>query len=197
MCAANLVTSQQAGIDLIGPTPPEPGWRAKAGDGLAASCFVLDWDAQQATCPQGTPSVTWQEQADHEGRPSVGIRFARAACAACPVRMSCLGVAKGPRALLVHERVHYEALQAARHRQRTDGFKERSADRAGIEGMISQGVRVSGLRRSRSIGLAKTRLMHFLVAAALNLMRVAAWFAEAPRAQTRCSAFARLAVLQT
>jgi hypothetical protein len=41
--------------------------------------------------------------------------------------------------------------------------------------------------------LAKTLLMHLLMAAALNFMRVAAWLAEIPRTQPRPSAFAALA----
>jgi hypothetical protein len=41
--------------------------------------------------------------------------------------------------------------------------------------------------------LVKTRLMHRLLAAALTLMRGAAWLAEIPRAQTRPSTFAALA----
>jgi len=56
---------------------------------------------------------------------------------------------------------------------------------------------VSDLRRSRYIGYFKTRLMHFLVAAALNLLRVAAWLAEAPQARTRTLAFVRLAPVAT
>lgn len=197
VCADRLVESQQEGIDLIGPTPPEPGWRAKAGEGFAGSCFVVDWEAQVATCPQGQTSVQWQGQADHEGRASVAIRFGRAACAECEARSQCLGTARGPRSLLVHERAHYEALQGARQRQQTDAFKEVYAERAGIEGTISQGVRRCELRRTRYIGLAKTRLMHFLVAAALNFIRVAAWLAEEAQACTRRSAFARLAPVAT
>lgn len=191
--ADNLVSSQQDGIDLVGPTPPEPGWRAKAGEGFAASCFVLDWEAQVARCPQGQTSASWTPGQDHEGRPSVAIRFATSSCGACTVRAQCLGSGRAPRSLLVHEQAHYQALQAARQRQRTEVFKELYAERAGIEGTISQGVRVSEMRRSRYIGLAKTRLMQFLVATALNLLRVAAWLAEVPRAQTRRSAFAALA----
>jgi transposase len=197
VCADNLLASQQAGLDLIGPTPPEPGWRAKANDGFAGSCFVLDWEAEVARCPQGQASVRWSASADHEGRPSVAIRFATATCAVCPARSACLGTARGPRSLLVHERAHYEALHAARQRHKTDVFKQQYADRAGIEGTISQGVRVSDLRRSRYIGYLKTRLMQFLVAAALNLLRIAAWLAEVPQARSRTSAFARLAPVAT
>jgi transposase len=197
VCAENLLTSQQADIDLVGPTPPEPGWRAKAKEGFAGSCFVLDWDAEQATCPQGQVSRSWKAGQDHEGRPSVAIRFDKATCAACPERTPCMGTAKGPRSLLVHERALYEALHTARTRQQTETFKAVYADRAGIEGSISQAVRVSGMRQSRYIGYLKTRLMHFLVAAALNFLRVAAWLAEVPQARTRTSAFARLAPFAT
>ncbi|MBP1466265.1 IS1182 family transposase [Candidatus Chloroploca sp. M-50] len=197
VCAENLLTSQQADIDLVGPTPPEPGWRAKAKEGFAGSCFVLDWDAEQATCPQGQVSRSWTASADHEGRPSVAIRFDKSTCAACPARTPCLGNAQGPRSLLVHERAHDEALHGARTRQQTEAFKTVYADRAGIEGSLSQGVRVSGMRQSRYIGYLKTRLMHFLVAAALNFIRVAAWLAEVPQARTRTSAFARLAPAAT
>jgi transposase len=42
-------------------------------------------------------------------------------------------------------------------------------------------------------GVVKTRLLHLLIAAALNFIRVAAWLADTPRARTRQSAFARLA----
>jgi transposase len=135
--ADNLVSSQHHGIDLVGPTPPEPGWRAKAGEGFAASCFVLDWEAQVAKCPQGQTSSRWTPGQDHEGRASVAIRFAAGTCAACVVRGQCLGSARAPRSLLVQERAHYQALQAARQRQQTEAFKQRYAERAGIEGTIS------------------------------------------------------------
>ncbi len=68
----------------------------------------------------------------------------------------------------------HAALQAARQRQKTDAFKAVYRTRAGIEGTLSQGVRMGDLRRSRYVGLAKTRLLHLLIAAALNFMRVAA-----------------------
>ncbi len=58
---------------------------------------------------------------------------------------------------------------------------------------MSQGVRVGGLRQSRYIGAAKTRLQHILTAVALNLVRIVAWLEERPRARTRVTAFAALA----
>ena len=97
------------------------------------------------------------------------------------------------RALLIRPQPLYEALQEARERQKRDDFKARYAARAGIEGTMSQGVGLGDLRRTRYRGLPKTRLLHLLIATALNVLRVAAWLAERPRAHARRSAFARLA----
>ena len=66
------------------------------------------------------------------------------------------------------------------------------AQRAGIEGTISQGVRRCGIRRARYRGLAKTQLQHLATASAINLLRVAEWLDETPQAKTRRSAFERL-----
>jgi transposase len=92
----------------------------------------------------------------------------------------------------IRAQAQYEALQVARKRQNTDTFKDLYAARAGIEGTISQGTRIGDLRRSRYIGLPKTRLHHLLLAAGINLLRVCAWLADVPRSQTRRSAFAVL-----
>jgi transposase len=64
--------------------------------------------------------------------------------------------------------------------------------RSGIEGTISQGVRVCDLRRPRYIGLDKTHLQHLLTAMAINITRVIHWLAGKQPAQARSSAFVRL-----
>jgi transposase len=192
--ADHLISSRtEHGIELLGPVASDPSWQAAAGSGFATAQFVLDWEAQQARCPQGQPSVGWRERRDRHGHATVQITFGMSACAMCACRAHCTRSATQPRALLVRERDHYEALQAARSRQHTEQFKAQYARRAGIEGTIAQGVHTGDLRRSRYIGLVKTRLMQLLLGAALNFMRVAAWLAERPRAHTRQSAFAALA----
>jgi len=194
MTADHLVTSQTGhGVDLIGPVPADNSWQAKAQQGFESTCFTLEWDARQATCPQGQTSVQWMERRDRHGHAVVHIRFAAAACQACPVRAQCTQAATGPRTLMIRARDHYEALHVARHRQTTDTFKKQYATRAGVEGTISQGVRVGDLRRSRYVGLPKTHLQHVLTATGLNVVRIGAWLAETPLAHTRPSAFAALA----
>ena len=81
-----------------------------------------------------------------------------------------------------------------RERQKTDEFKERYKQRAGVEGTISQGVRAFSLRRTRYVGLAKTHFQDIATAAAINLTRMAAWLEGEPLAKTRRSRFASLAV---
>ena len=86
----------------------------------------------------------------------------------------------------------HEALAAARAREGTAEGKARYAQRNGVEGTLSQAVRGFGLRQARSRGLAKTGLQG-VATAALNLDRLAAWFAGRPLAPTRTSRFAALA----
>ncbi|MGI8915366.1 MAG: transposase [Chloroflexota bacterium] len=144
--------------------------------------------------PQGKTSKIWKPTKDRDHHDAITIRFDYTDCRDCSVRRQCVSSSR-ERALLVRPQPLYEALQEARARQKTDEFEHRYAARAGIEGTMSQEVGLGDLRRTRYRGLAKTRLLHLLIATALNVLRVAAWLAERPRAHVRHSAFARLAPL--
>lgn len=85
------------------------------------------------------------------------------------------------------------ALQQVRQTQKNPEFQIKYAQRAGIEGTISQGVRSFELRRTRYIGLAKTHLQMLAIAMAINLHRLFDWWQDKPRAITRVSAFAQFA----
>ena len=117
-------------------------------------------------------------------------RFDPGDCRACAFRQQCTRAKNTPRQLKFRHQEPYLALQAARTRQATDEFKRRYAQRAGVEGTLSQGVRSFNLRRSYYIGLAKTHLQHVATAAAINLARFIAFLEEVPKATTRTSAFA-------
>jgi transposase len=192
--ADHLLTSRtEPGIDLLGPVPGDQRGQGQAQNGFAAANLVIDWEATHAICPPGQRSVVWMERPDRHGHATVRIAFRKPVCAACASRAACTRAASAPRALRIRAHDHDTVLQDGRARQQTETFKPVYARRAGIEGTIAQGTRLGDLRRSRDIGLVKTRLMHLLIAAALHFMRVAAWLAEIPRAQTRPSAFAALA----
>ena len=123
----------------------------------------------------------------------VRIAFSGPECLSCLDRAKCTTAKKGPRILTIRPQEEHDALQTTRQRQTTDPFKEAYKIRAGSESLISLGVRTFGLRRSRYIGLAKTRLQHLLTAAAMNLTRTVAWLSDVPRKKTYRSRFAGLA----
>ncbi len=194
MTSDHLVSSQEQKIDLLGPIREDNSWQTREAGGFGVAYFVIDWEAEQATCPLGKTSTVWKPTTDNRGVSVINIRFARTDCAACPQRSHCVSSSRS-RALTIRERPAYEAAVSARERQKTDEFKQSYAKRAGIEGTLSQGVRMGDLRRTRYIGLPKTRLLHLLLATALNVVRIAAWLAETPLAQTRSSPFVALGKL--
>jgi transposase len=194
MSTEHIVASQnEYGVQLVGPVLPDPSWQAKTSDAFSPAAFTIDWENKLAQCPQGKVSVWWVEGQNAHGHETVQILFERKTCAACPARVHCTKSVAGPRTLRLSAQPQHEALQRARQREKTEEFQKTYAKRAGVEGTISQGGRVTGLRRARYIGFAKTQLQHLATAAALNVVRVGAWFLENVRAKTRRSAFAALA----
>lgn len=193
--AANLVSSAEQQIELIGPSRGAGGWQSRSEDGLTARQFEIDWEAKQVRCPAGKQSKSWKSGKGRRGQPQIRVKFAAKECDECELRERCVGGKQGGRALTLLEQAQHQALQAAREREQSERFKAQYRARAGIEGTLSQGSRIADLHRSRYLGLAKTRLLHILIATALNFLRVAAWLVDHSRAQTRQSAFAELASL--
>lgn len=194
--AAFLVTAQsEHHIDVVGPPMGSYSHQSQAGQGYGVEAFELDWEAEQARCPQGHVSITWRSRQSSSGDPLIRIRFARATCRACEARELCTRSKDDPRSLTVRSQTQHMALQAARHRQETDEFKAQYALRAGVESSISQGVRRFDLRRSRYIGLARTQLQQTINATAMNLIRLADWLRKGKidPLKRRPGHFARLA----
>jgi len=189
-----LVESQRDyQIDLVGPTRKNYRWQASQQTGYDADHFLIDWEQQQATCPQGHTSSSWTPAIDNRKNEVIKIKFSTTDCRECPARSLCTqSIRHTRRTVTIRPHQQYLALKQRREQEETQEFKHVYAKRAGIEGTISQGVRVMGLRRSRYIGQEKTHLQHIATAAALNIVRSLAWFNGIPRAQTRRSAFARL-----
>jgi transposase len=190
-----LVSSQQQhGIEVIGPARGDVKWQANTDQGIDVSQFRIDWQRQQAICPEGHTSISWTPALDKRKNEVIKIRFSTQDCQHCPRLASCTySKSRAPRRLLtVRPQAQHQALQAARQRQQTSTFARQYALREGIEATISQGVRAFGLRRSRYIGLDKTHLQHLGIAAAINVVRVVAWLDGDELAPTRASAYQRL-----
>jgi transposase len=191
--AQNLVEAREHHqVDVVGPIPADHQWQAKAKTDFDVSQFAVDWDAQVVRCPRGRASVRWTETHTARGRTMTRVEFAAADCGVCPVRPQCTRARTTARSLLLQPREEHEMIQAVRKRQQTTEYATTYAQRAGVEGTLSQGVRAFGLRRARYRGLARTHLQHVATAAAMNVDRLVNWLDEVPQAQTRRSRFAAL-----
>jgi len=183
----------EAQIELLGPLQRDSSWQARAGAGFDLAHFQIDWAAQQATCPQGQLSRYWSLGQSAFEQAVIRVQFADADCAACACRALCTNSAQGPRTLQLRTQAEHAALQAGRARLADPEFKRRYARRAGVESLISQGVRAFELRQARYRGLAKTQLQQVAIAAAINLKRLADWLSAPLKPRASHSRFAALA----
>lgn len=181
------------GLELCSPVREKVSWQAKAADGFDLSHFNIDWQLHQVTCPGGQTSRQWSDRTSPTRKDAIQVRFAPTVCRQCHNQVNCTRAKTGARTITFRPQAEHTALQQVRQAQETPEFQAKYAQRAGIEGTISQGVRSFELRRTRYIGLAKTHLQMLAMATAINLHRLFDWWQGKPRAITRVSAFARLA----
>src|SRR6266516_2714194 len=181
-----LLDARKRGITLLAGTSPQ----ARAG-AYTTAAFTIDWDHQQVTCPQGAASMSWQPCRQQE-RAAIVVKFALTDCRACPARDLCTRSARSGRQLSLRPRETHDAIAAARAGQASQQRKARYNIRAGIEGTIAQATHVTGIRTARYLGLDKTRLEHNAAAAAINLIRLNAWWTGKPLDRTRTSHLQRL-----
>ncbi len=190
-----LVRSKRdLGIEVIGPVRPDSSWQAQSAQGYDVAHFTVDWQEHQVVCPQGHLNTCWTPHEDAYGNPVISVKFSRTDCRLCPARSLCTRSDEAPRHVTLRVQTDHEMLQHAREVQTTSEWKERYDQRAGIEGTLSQGLRVCDLRQARYVGLPKTHLQHVATAVALNFLRVVAWMNGNKRATTRRSRFAALAL---
>lgn len=166
-----LANHAEMGIELVGPLKQEGGWQHKTGYGVSA--FQVDWQKQQARCPQGHLSQNWCPGRHNRGEEVIRVSFSAVTCHACPVKDLCTKREKNKgRILTLSPQPVHEARERRRAEQRATPFQERYALRAGIEGSLSEGIRRHGLRRARYRGQSKTQLQAIAIAAAINLVRI-------------------------
>lgn len=178
-------------LELLGPIK-HSNHKLQIETGFDTSQFSIDWDNRVATCPMGKKSITWS-RIESNGAETANVKFSRTDCRNCSAHALCTSDARrNARNLTLKPQAQHEAIIRNRRAQTTPEWIKRYNYRAGIEGTFSQGVRAAGLRRSRYAGLAKTHLQNTAVASAINFQRLADWFDEVPRAQTRTSRFAQL-----
>jgi transposase len=185
-----MAEAARLGITLVTPLLADNSRQARDKTGYDRSAFTADYDARTVTCPQGQASHSWYESAIR-GKPAIIVTFHARTCRPCPARAQCT-TARGGRGLTLPPRELYELQAAARAGQDSKEWQQDYRRRAGIEATISQAVTVTGTRRARYRGLARTRLEHVYAAVALNLWRLDAYWNDTPLDRTRTSHLARL-----
>jgi transposase len=189
----NLVnSSQEFGVQVIGPTRANHKWQASLSPGFDVNQFDIDWQAQQAICPEGHTSQSWTPAIDCGHNEVIKIKFSPKDCRDCPSRTKCTRSVPPRRTLTIRPKEQYLALQQARALLTSKQSTPYYSLRQGVEGTVSQGVRAFGMRRSRYIGSRKTHLQHIAIASAINIVRLVAWLQGERPEKTRTSAFARL-----
>jgi transposase len=74
-----LVTSRfEYGVQLLGPTRHDHRWQTRAAAGFGVQRFTIDWERQQAICPEGRASSEWTPRIDNRGNDSIYLHPLRA-----------------------------------------------------------------------------------------------------------------------
>lgn len=175
--SADLLVSSLTdhGVRLITPMLADTSPQARAGQGFDRSQFTIDWNTRTVTCPQGQSSTWWSPAVQH-GTDVILIQYAAKTCQPCPVKTKCTTATRTGRQLTLRPEPVQQALDTARAEQATTAWQTKYARRAGVEATIAQTTKVTHTRRARYRGLAKTNLDHNIKAAALNLIRLDAWW---------------------
>jgi transposase len=185
-----MLDAARLGITLVTPLLADTSRQAREKTGYDRSAFTIDYDARTATCPQGHTSHRWIDTRIR-GKPVISAQFAAPTCHPCPARAQCT-TARGGRNLTLPPRDLHDLQTAARASQASQHWHNDYKRRAGIEATISQAITLTGCRRTRYRGLAKTHLEHVYSALALNLHRLDAYWNDTPIDRTRTSHLARL-----
>ena len=159
-----LAQAQQSGMELLGPTRPDPHKGPYNAD-----AFHVDIEKLQAVCPQGNLSTQCSRIRDtYMGTEYYRIEWA-SQCDSCPVQKQCTRSKSGRRILVVGLR--HDLVEKRRAEMRKSVFSKSMHPRNGIEGTHSELVRGHGLRRTKYRGLSRVGLSHYFIGAACNVKR--------------------------
>ncbi|RSM34517.1 hypothetical protein DMB66_61090 [Actinoplanes sp. ATCC 53533] len=72
-------------VSLIAPMRGDSCHPARTHNGFTQAAFTIDFDHQQATCPQGHHSGSWHPTRQN-GHDAIVVRFPTSTCSICPAR---------------------------------------------------------------------------------------------------------------
>ncbi|MBK7599781.1 MAG: transposase [Acidobacteria bacterium] len=153
--------------------------------------FLFDFQQQQARCPAGEFSSSWENTTDRYGKEQVKIKFAVTTCRPCQQREQCTKI---DRRILTH---------SAQSRNTRLGRGPATSPDQAIRHHSTPNVRASKAQSLKQSGEAacvkhvilvwqKRVLQHLLTTTAINIIRLVNWLTGVPLAKTRQSAFVKL-----
>jgi len=187
----NVIECEKRGTELVAPVPGPKLDEAPAEAGeraITKADFEVDPKGERATrCPAGREATS--EKRD-PGTGKVRAFFDGEACGACAHRDSCPAKPLRDGRRVLRTTVHAAMLARRRRYEKTEEFKKRYAERAGIEATNSELKRKHGLGRLRIRGLLRVRLAVHLKAAACNVKRMVKYLVERGRKAAKAAAVA-------
>ena len=181
----NAIECERRGVELVSPVPgPKVDEApAEAADTEARAItkqdFAVDPKGEEKTrCPAGHEAVSGTRD---RGTGKVRAVFAADACAACPLADRCPAKRLPDGRRVLRTTIHAAVLARRRRYERTEEFRKRYAERAGIEATNSELKRAHGIGRLRIRGLLRVRLAVHLKALACNVKRMVRYLVERGR----------------
>lgn len=142
-------------LESLSPTHADTAWQTRQATSFTLKDFEIDWENQRAICPAGKASLHWMPARNGKGKEIIQIKFCKRDCRVCALQAQCTRSNPPRRTIGVQPQARQLALERARTREQTEAFKQSYAQRAGVEGTFSQGVRCFGLRQSRILDRQK------------------------------------------
>ena len=162
-------------VALTGPLPGNRTAQHRDQQGYARDDFLIDYDRQEVTCPQGQVSKGWHgpyPTSSPDAAPLIVARFSTRQCQPCPARAACTTSGDGRRTVGFPPRELCK-LQVRNHADQQDpAWHKRYAVRSGIEGTVCEFAHGHGMRHCRYRGQPKAHLQHVLTAIAVNIERL-------------------------
>lgn len=160
----NCQKAKELGVEVVSPVMGKLG-----EDSVPLTAFTMNSENEITSCPEGcTPLKTRSKDDNHTAL------FSKKTCHSCSRKKTCPTMpGKKGRYLRYDDKAIRLALR--RSQEDTPEFRDRYRFRAGVEGTMSQLDRLTGFKNLRVRGLSAVSFAAYLKAAAVNIIRAAAF----------------------
>jgi hypothetical protein len=160
----NCEKAKTMGVEVVSPVMGKRGC-----DSVPLTAFTMNSENEITSCPEGrAPFKTRSKEDNHSAL------FSKKTCRSCSRKKTCPTMpGKKGRYL----RYDDKAIRLAQRRvqEGSPEFRDRYRFRAGVEGTMSQLDRLTGFKNLRVRGLSAVSFAAYLKAAAINIIRAAAF----------------------